>query len=407
VNAARIAAPLAWGAFAISAVAFAWTVVMIAQVPSVAYVGSVWADIGLSAAFLGTAALGAVITQVQPRLSIGWIFSLIGAPMVVTMALVRLGMNGLALEGHTDLVLMWFAQLLWIPSITLLATALPFLFPDGRPPSPRWRPVARLIPLLIAILVAAWAVRPGPFQDPFESITNPLWPGIATPSWYTLVLALLQISFAAICFAGLFSRFRGSRGVERQQIKWFLFGITLMVTFLITATLAEVAFGYQAARDLAGIGAIALAAPAVTATIAILRYRLFDIDILINRTLVYGATISSVGAGFVAAALILQAILRPLTGGSDVAIAGSTLLTVAAFQPLRRRIQTGIDQRFYRSRYDAGRTLDAFTASMRDEVDIDAVKGEVLDVVGATLRPAHASVWLRVATRNDFRTPSA
>jgi hypothetical protein len=395
VNAARVAPPLAWGAFAISVVAFAWTVVMITQVPSVAYVGSVWADIGLSAAFLGTAALGAVITQVQPRLSIGWIFSLIGAPMVVTMALVRLGMNGLALEGHTDVVLMWLAQVLWIPSITLLATALPFLFPDGRPPSPRWRPVARLIPLLIAILVAAYAVRPGPFQEPFESIEDPLWPGIATPSWYTLVLALFQISFAATCFAGLLSRFRRSRGVERQQIKWFLFGITLMVTFLVTATLAEVTFGYQAARDLAGIGAIALAAPAVTATIGILRYRLFDIDILINRTLVYGATISSVGAGFVAAALILQAILRPLTGGSDVAIAGSTLLTVAAFQPLRRRIQAGIDRRFYRSRYDAVRTLEAFATRMRDEVDIDAVRVEVLDVVSTTIQPAHAAVWLR------------
>jgi hypothetical protein len=110
---------------------------------------------------------------------------------------------------------------------------------------------------------------------------------------------------------------------------------------------------------------------------------------------VYGVTVATIGAAFIAAALLLQSLLRPFTGGSDVAIAGSTLLTVAAFQPLRRRIQIGIDQRFYRARYDAGRTLDAFTASMRDEVDIDAVKGEVLDVVGATLRPAHASVWLR------------
>jgi hypothetical protein len=249
---------------------------------------------------------------------------------------------------------------------------------------------------VIVGLVIGYAVRPGPLQEPFESIANPLWPGIATPSWYTLALALVQIPFAVTCFAGLYSRFRRSQGVERQQIKWFLFGVSLMVTFLVTATLAEVTLGYQAARDLSGIGAaIALAAPAVTAGVGILRYRLFDIDVLINRTLVYGATISSIGAGFVAAALILQTILRPITGGSDVAIAGSTLLTVAAFQPLRRRIQAGIDRRFYRSRYDASRTLDAFTSRMRDQVDIDAVRGEMLDVIGATVRPAHASVWLR------------
>jgi hypothetical protein len=400
VIAARLAPPLAWGALALSVVAFAWTIVLIAQVPSVAYIGSVWADVALSAAFVGTAALGAVIAQRQPRLSIGWIFCAIGAPMVLTLALVRYGMNGLALDGRTDLGLMWVAQLMWIPSITLLATALPLLFPDGAPPSPRWRPVARLIPVVIVFLVAGYALRPGPFQEPFESIASPLWPGIAAPTWYTLVLALVQIPYAVVCFAGLYARFRRSHGVERQQIKWFLLGVTLMVVFLVTATLAEVTFGYQAARELSGIGAaVALAAPAVTAAIGILRYRLFDIDVLIRRTLVYGATIGSIGAGFVAAALILQAILRPVTGGSDVAIASSTLLTVAAFQPLRLRIQAEIDRRFYRSRYDASRTLDAFTARMRDQVDIDAVRGEVLDVVRTTVRPAHASVWLREAER--------
>jgi hypothetical protein len=188
--------------------------------------------------------------------------------------------------------------------------------------------------------------------------------------------------------------------VERQQLKWFLFGVSLMVIFLITATLAEITVGYQAARDLSGIGAaVALAAPAVTATIGILRYRLFDIDVLINRTLVYGAVSAVLVATYAAVVVLLQALLRPFTAGSDLAVAASTLVVVALFQPIRRRVQDAVDRRFYRSRYDAARTLDAFTARLRDEVELDALRADLLGVVGDTLRPRHASVWLREVTR--------
>jgi hypothetical protein len=129
--------------------------------------------------------------------------------------------------------------------------------------------------------------------------------------------------------------------------------------------------------------------------IAILRYRLFDIDILINRALVYGATTAGIALAFFAGIVVLQAILRPLTSGSELAVAASTLVSFALFQPLRRRFQSAVDHRFYRSRYDAARTLDAFSVRLRDEVDLDAVRGGLLDAVRDTVHPAHASVWLR------------
>lgn len=132
---------------------------------------------------------------------------------------------------------------------------------------------------------------------------------------------------------------------------------------------------------------------------AVLRYRLYEIDILINRTLVYGALTVTLAATYFAAVVVLQAILRPLTGGSELSVAGSTLAVVALIHPLRRRIQGAVDRRFYRSRYDVQRTFDTFAARLRDEVDLDSVRADLLDVVHETLRPAHASVWLRGVPR--------
>ena len=133
--------------------------------------------------------------------------------------------------------------------------------------------------------------------------------------------------------------------------------------------------------------------------IAILRYRLYDIDVLINRALVYGATTAMIGVAFFAGIVVLQAILRPLTGGSEVAVAASTLLSFALFQPLRHRIQGVVDRRFFRSRYDAVRILDAFSSRLRDEVDLDAVRADLVDAAHRTVQPVHANVWLRERVR--------
>jgi hypothetical protein len=129
--------------------------------------------------------------------------------------------------------------------------------------------------------------------------------------------------------------------------------------------------------------------------IAILRYRLYDIDVLINRALVYGTTSAGIAIAFFAGIVVLQALLRPVTSGSEVAVAISTLASVVLFQPLRSRVQSAVDRRFYRSRYDAARTLDAFSVRLRDEVDLDAVRADLVRAVHETVQPAHASVWLR------------
>ena len=144
---------------------------------------------------------------------------------------------------------------------------------------------------------------------------------------------------------------------------------------------------------------LALIALPIGAAVAILRYRLYDIDVLINRTLVYGALTATLAATYFAAVVVLQAALRPLTGGSEVAVALSTLAVVALFAPLRRRIQAAVDRRFYRSRYDAARTLDAFSAALSHEVDLDAVRSDLIDAVAQTVQPAHVSLWLRKARR--------
>jgi hypothetical protein len=202
---------------------------------------------------------------------------------------------------------------------------------------------------------------------------------------------LMALPVLACAAAALIMRLRRSRGMERQQLKWFTYSAALAGVVLGVSPLTPDVVFFAGLLILAGLP--------ITAGLAILRYRLYDIDVVINRTLVYGVTVAIVGAGFVAAALFLQTLLRPITAGSDVAIAASTLATVAAFQPLRRWVQAAIDQRFYRHRYDAARTLDAFAARLRDEVDLDAVRGDLLVAIDSTVRPTHAAVWLREAGR--------
>jgi hypothetical protein len=205
------------------------------------------------------------------------------------------------------------------------------------------------------------------------------------------ILVLIAISGSAVAI-----RFRRSRGVERLQIKWFIYaiGIALLVIGIgfplqLTGVIDNsVAFAPMT---------IAIGLPPLAVGNAILRYRLYDIDRLINGTVVYGVTTGAIAVAFFAGIVVLQAALRPLTGGSEIAVAASTLLCFALFQPVRRRVQSTVDRRFYRARYDAAQILDAFGARLRDEVDLDAVRFDLIDAVQHTVQPAHASVWLRQA----------
>jgi hypothetical protein len=186
----------------------------------------------------------------------------------------------------------------------------------------------------------------------------------------------------------LVRRYRRSTGIEREQIKWLAFSAVPLVaaglaSAILPDKLGQVLFVFLLLSVPVGIG------------IGVLRYRLYDIDVLINRTLVYGATSAAIAIAFFAGLVLLQAVLRPFTGGSELAVAASTLASFALFQPIRRAMQSAVDRFFYRSRYDAARTLDAFGVRLSDEVDLDAVRADLIDAVERTVQPAHASVWLR------------
>jgi hypothetical protein len=207
------------------------------------------------------------------------------------------------------------------------------------------------------------------------------------------------IAGSVIAAAQLVVRYRTAGAQEREQIKWLALPLIVLIVAII-ATVATLVLGVPPdlgvnSAAISSLYAIVEFALPVCMAIAILRYRLYDIDVLINRALVYGATTAGIAAAFFAGIILLQALLRPITGGSEAAVAVSTLACLALFQPLRRRVQDAVDRRFYRSRYDAARTLDAFSVRLRDEVDLDAVRGELVAAVRDTVQPAHASVWLR------------
>ncbi|MGH2377852.1 MAG: hypothetical protein ACRDGT_05195 [Candidatus Limnocylindria bacterium] len=299
--------------------------------------------------------------------------------------------TGASLPGWT--LAAWFASWIWFATIALIAVVLPLIFPTGTLLSASWRGVLVLAAASFAALALGSALAPGPLEAVPE-LENPF--ALAHPA-VEIVGAAGFIALAVAIVLGVASmvvRFRRAAGVERQQMKWLLYAIGGFATSFVIAS-----YFYQQA----GTGPLAIeillilawTCVPIAAGIAILRYRLYDIDVLINRTLVYAALTATLGAAYVGSVLLLQTALRPFTGGSDIAVAVSTLAVVALFQPLRRRIQDWVDRRFYRSRYDAQRTLDAFTSRLRDEIDLAELERELVGVVAETVRPRHASLWLR------------
>jgi hypothetical protein len=272
------------------------------------------------------------------------------------------------------------------------------LFPDGRLPSPRWQPVIWLgaISLGATALETAVAERLG--DAPFEGVENPLgggpletvsggvgwigWPGLAV----TVVLAATAMVL----------RLRRSRGEEHQQLKWMAAAAAL---FALTTSVSVITY-FAGAEELGGgLLVVGYAAIPLAAGAAILRHRIYDIDLVINRALVYGALTALLAGAYVGLALLLSLALEPLTSGSDLAIALSTLGVAALVRPVRRRMQGLVDRRFYRRKYDAERTLERFAASLRTETDLDALRAELTAAVREAVQPAHVSVWLRGGSR--------
>ena len=354
---------------------------------------------------------GAVLVAARPRNRIGW---LLGA-MAVFDAQDRLG---LAIAGDlpqlvTAAVPLAVAVALTYPVGQLLFGLIPIVllvFPDGRLLSPRWRfaavgPIGMVAAAGVVSLLAAGPIRPfgvAPIAKPFgiEALT-PVAEVLMMVSFFSFVFGIV------LGVVSLFRRFRRGGGVQRQQVKWMAASASLIALYFLSIPVVEVAGSvFPAAVDRAVVRPIqnvvnTLAAMSLPLAIgvAILRYRLYDIDVLIRRTLIYAAVSVTLAGTYFGGVLLLHTALRPLIGGSEVPVALSTLAVVALFAPLRQRIQQVVDRRFYRSRYDAARTLDAFGARLRDEVDLEAVRGDLLAAVHDTVRPAHASVWLREAGR--------
>jgi len=290
---------------------------------------------------------------------------------------------------------------IWAPGLGLILVFLPLLFPDGRPPSHRWRPVGWLGGLSIGLIcvltsIVLWPergpalVRPGAFASEVEE-----WRSALLDWMYTLALPLLLLAgFGAVI--SLLVRFRRARGDERQQIKWFASAAALSLVWI--SVFGQSNFGGLPGAIVALSVLLVITSIPVATGIAILRYRLYDIDLLINRTLVYGSLTAMLALLYFGGVATTQAIFGALSGQEEqpqLAVVVSTLAIAALFTPLRRRIQGFIDRRFYRRKYDARKTLEAFSAKLRDETDLDALRDDLVGVVGETMQPAHVSMWLR------------
>ena len=349
--------------------------------------------IAYSAFLLSTATVGALVASLRPRNAIGWLMLGAGLSYVVGGVSVEAAENGG--RGGWATLGAWLGTWIWIAGIGPLATFGLLLFPDGRLPSPRWRPVAWLAGVGLALLIVGFALAPGPIED--LAIDNPL--GLAAVPWLPDLLATVGavalIGGLLGAIASLRARFRSAGAEARQQLKWLLYAATLVVVGVAASLIIETAVGPSGSELSNAIVTLSLAAVPLAMGIAILRHRLYDVDVVINRTLVYGALTATLAAGYLASVLLTQLVIGAESG---LAVAISTLAVAALFRPARSRIQEAVDRRFYRRRYDAARTLAAFGARLRDEVELDLVAADLRAVASETVQPAHVSLWLRAVT---------
>lgn len=372
-----------------------------------AFVGTV----AMLAAFFAFPTMGALIISRRPDNTVGWIFCVIGLGTATTSFSAAFTQHALA--NHTDTQLIVglveiLGNTVW-PINLGMGTLLLFLFPTGRLPSPRWRFVFWLDVAMIALSVLTAIITPG-YQEvtpgtsgPPDRIMNPLGIDGIGP----LLNAVssfggpLFVFCALASVAAIITRYVKSRDVQRQQIKWFALGAAAMAAILVPSIIlipSENAFS----NVTFALGIVMLP---LGAGIGVLRYRLFDIDVIINRTLVYGLLTAVLAAVYFLGVVGVQSLVNVLSGRALAGVQGSqspvlivitTLLIAALFQPLRRRFQRFIDRRFYRSRYDAKKTLDKFGASLRSQIELDHLTDHLLETVETTMHPAHVSLWLRM-----------
>ena len=342
--------------------------------------------------------IGWLIATRRPENRIGWMLLAIGFFYALTQFSAAYAVYGLVVApGSLPLadVMAWLSDLIWAPAYMLLIL-LPLVFPDGRLPSRRWRPIVWIASVALALMVVPAAIAYWPYRGPLLVLSDAQIPaGDPAPATADLLQGIGLIVALVVAVAGVAAiiiRFRRSVGAEHQQIKWFASAAVVEFAAIFVMSAPSVAlpppFDALAAIVLAPLIPIAVG-------IAILRYRLYDIDRIISRTVSYGAVTGILAVVFVGTILGLQTMLASFFSGSSVAVAASTLVVAAIFQPLRRRVQSVVDRRFNRSRYDAERTAAAFSTHLRDEVDLANLDAEVRQVIAATVAPVTVGLWIR------------
>lgn len=401
---ARTARRLVVGAWALSLALLAAAQVFYALLEDVA--GPEDITVGfmatVSALTITYSAVGGVVAARRPANPVGWIFlgSALSASLILAAATYAETAVPVPPSGPVPgaSLALFVSESFAFPTVALLGLVL-LVYPDGRLLSRRWR-VAGAIVAAAMVTSALGALAPGAIGESSARFDNPLavggTAGDVLDGLRSVAGVLLQLSLV-LGAASMVVRYRRSRGDERLQLKWFVLTIACIAAFVaIAAVAAEVAPAQGGANPVEEacfyLALLGVAALPVASAIAILKYRLYDIDVVINRALVYGALTALLAGAYLGSVLLLQLVLSP---GSDLAVAASTLAVAALFRPARTRVQAAVDRRFYRRRYDAANTLERFGGRLRAEVDLEALRADLALAVRETLQPAHVSLWLR------------
>jgi len=371
--------------------------------------GDTLSELLIFVSFLAFPIVGALIASRHPRNPVGWICLVIG----LFWTLIFLG-DSIPGSGPYPVTMDALTQATWIPPVGLLGIYLILLFPDGKLPSRRWRSLAWLSGVVMVLASLIITFSPGPLEghpgvrNPFGLEGSPPW--VATAGIFILLLLPLCMLASAL---SLMLRYRRSGGEEREQIKWIAFAASVVGLLYLITMLSSLTFSgpWGGAGTPLWLGLlqqaslVSFTAVPIAVGFAVLKYRLYDIDIIINRALVYGPLTVLLAATYFGGVVGLQYVFRTLTGqGSTLAIVASTLGIAALFNPLRRLVQALVDRRFYRRKYDAAKTLEAFNSRLREETDLDALSSDVVGVVRESMQPAHVSLWLRPDPEPEVRS---
>ena len=351
--------------------------------------------------------VGGIIEWRRPGHAIGRLMMLAGPLYAIASAGWTIGST---LETLVDpevyRVFSWTVTLLSWPAVALIAGWIPILFPTGTLPGPRWRVPAAVLLSLTSVGLIAMSLRPGPPGFAGVDLVNPFgieaWPGFLQP--FVDAVPFTVLGSLLLAMVAVISRYRRGDRVVRLQIRWFVAAVAIVPVSLL-GILVELGLRAAGAFDgqadapnglaFAVVSDAGILAMPIAIGIAVTRYRLYEIDRLISRTIAYAAVTATIGAIFTALLLVLTALMTAVAAGETIAVAASTLVAFALFQPVRRRVQGAVDRRFDRSRYDADATVRTFAGRLRGDIDLRTVCGEIVNTASTAVRPATAAVWLR------------